>query len=100
MSVYIGPFYLPDRDIFILLAIFLLVIGWVMGVKLPIGDLTSLVYLSIIFLLMKGFVHPEKEGNLLILFLSGIFLSFFIPVTTLFLFIFLSVLLFRLVRLV
>lgn len=100
MSVYLGPFYLPDRDIFILLAITLLIAGWVFGIKPPIGDLTSLVYLSILFLLVKGFLHPEKEGNLLILFLTGIFLSFFVPVTILFLFVFLSVLFFRLVGLI
>lgn len=100
MSLYIGPLYFHDRDIFFLSGVILLIVGWVAGVKLPIGDLSTLLYITLLFLFVKSFVKSEQEGNLLVLFLSAMTLSFFVPITVVILFVFLGVVIFRLLKLI
>lgn len=99
MSLYIGPLYFHDRDVFLLLGIILLVAGWTAGVKLPIGELTTLLYIAILFLFIKSYIKSEHEGNLLVLFFSAILLSFFVPMTVIVLFISIGIVLFRLLKL-
>ncbi|MBI2616545.1 hypothetical protein HYW55_00225 [Candidatus Gottesmanbacteria bacterium] len=100
MSLYLGPFYFHDRDVFLLLGIALLVGGWLYKVELPFGSITTLIYLSILFLLIKGFIRSEKENTLLILFITSLLLTFFVPITITLLFIFFAVVIFRVLRLI
>ena len=79
MGYYIGSFYFDKRDLFILLAIILLLAGFRLGYPLPYFEYKNLIILSLLFLLGKGFLLTSYDSALFATFLVAALLTLFIP---------------------
>ena len=55
MGYYLGQFYFDKRDLFIVLAIIVLLAGYKFGYPLPYFEYKNLIILAILFLFAKGF---------------------------------------------
>ena len=90
MSLYIGPLYIRDADIFLIGAFVLSVIAIVQGYTLPLFDAKVFVMLTVIFLLARAVLPLVHSSLVYILFLAALLLSVYVPIATVFLFVFVS----------
>lgn len=79
MGYYFGQFYFDKRDLFILLAVILLLLGYKLGYPLPYFEYKSLIILTLLFLLAKGFLLTSYDSALFATFLVAAILTLFIP---------------------
>lgn len=79
MGYYIGQFYFDKRDIFLILAIILLVFAIRTHYPIPYFDTNHLFFLLIILLIAKGFVLPVYDSAIFVIFLIALFLTLFVP---------------------
>lgn len=100
MSIYLGKFYFDEKDFFVLMAVLALFIGWLKGLILPFIFYPETIFLLILFLLAKGFLIKTYESLIYIVFLSAFLLLNFFPLSLVFLYIILSFLFLRVMRLI
>lgn len=93
MGYYIGQFDFDKRDLYLVLAVGLLLIGNYFTFPLPFFSYQKLIFLTLIFLLVKGFLPVTADQTLLVLFLVAIFLTLFIPLFQVLIFVILSLVL-------
>jgi hypothetical protein len=77
MGYYFGQFYFEKRDLYLVLAVVLLLLGNYFAFPLPFFNYQKLIFLTLLFLLAKGFLPPTADAVLLILFMASAFLTFF-----------------------
>lgn len=100
MSFYLGPLYFEEKDILILAAAALLGYGWINNIPLPFISYPNLIVLMLLFLIARSFLLRTYESLIFIVFLTSIILLNFFPLSIVILFIFLSFLFFRLLKLI
>lgn len=100
MSFYLGPLYFEEKDLFIFLAIGLLVLGWINNLYLPFVSYPTLIILTIFVLLAKGLLLRTYESLIFIVFLSAIILSNFFPLPVIIFYVFFSFLFLRILRII
>jgi hypothetical protein len=90
MGYYLGQFYFEKRDLYLVLAIVLLLLGNYFAFPLPFFNYQKLIFLTLLFLLTKGFLPPTLDAILLILFMTSAFLSLFHPLFQVLIFVILA----------
>lgn len=100
MSFYLGPFYFEEKDLFLLLAIGLMVFGWANGLNLPFISYPTLVILTILFLVAKGLLLRTYESLIYVVFLIAVVLSNFFSLPMVIFYVFFSFLFLRLLKLI
>ena len=100
MSLYIGKFYFEEKDLFILIAILVLLVGWAKGLAFPFISYPGMIFLTFLFLLAKGLLIKTHESLIFIVFLSAILLLNFFPLSLVFLYIILNFFFLRLTRII
>jgi len=98
--MYIGPFYLDTKEIFLVLASILLGLAWWLGWSLWWFDKRALLTLVILMLMTKGLLPSIHNEAFFILAIVTIFLSLYLPVFQVVLFYFVSFLMFRLLKVI
>jgi|GEM_PF-490102 len=88
MSIYLGPLYFEEKDLFLLLALGLLIGGWLAGIYLPFISYPAVIIIVLLFLIAKGLTIKTHESLVLIIFLSAFILTNFfeLPIVILYLF--------------
>jgi len=79
MGYYIGQFYFEKRDLFLILAILILVGVLYSNYPIPFFDPKNLLVLTILFLFAKGLVLPTHDAAVFTTFLLALFLTLFFP---------------------
>ena len=100
MGYYLGQFYFDKRDIFILLAIVLLLAGYQFGFPLPYFSYQNLLFLTLLFLLAKGFLLSTYDSALFITFFTACVLTLFLPLFQVLLFLLLAFFFLRLFKVI
>jgi len=100
MGYYLGQFYIDKRDLFILLAIILLSLGYYLNFPLPYFSYQNLVLLTILFLLAKGFLLTTYDSAFFVTFLTACILTLFIPLFQVLLFLLLAFFFLRLLKVI
>jgi len=100
MAFYIGKFYFDKRDLFILVAIGLLLAGWRLGYPLPYFQYQNLIILAALFLLAKGFLLTSYDSALFVTFLVAVMLTLFIPLLQVLYFLALAFIFLRILRVI
>jgi hypothetical protein len=98
--MYIGPFYLDTKEIFLILAAVLLGLAWWLGWSLWWFDKRALLTLVILMLMTKGLLPSIHNEAFFILAIVTIFLSLYLPIFQVVLFYFVSFLMFRLLKVI
>ncbi|MBI5126942.1 hypothetical protein HZA76_00610 [Candidatus Roizmanbacteria bacterium] len=98
--MYIGPFYLDTKEIFLVLAAILLGLAWGLGWSLWWFDKRALLTLVILMLMTKGLLPSIHNEAFFILAIVTIFLSLYLPIFQVVLFYFVSFLMFRLLKVI
>lgn len=94
----LGPFYFQKRDLFILLAIGLLVWTIYFSISLPLFAPNKLLLLAVLFLLVKGALLPARDVAVFLVFLTSVFLTLFLPLFQVVLFLVFAFFLLKLLR--
>ena len=100
MSFYIGQFYFDKRDLFIVLAVGLLLAGFHFQYPLPYFQYQNLIILSLFFLLAKGFLLASYDSSLFAVFLAAIILTLFLPLLQVFYFLGLAFVFLRILKVI
>lgn len=98
--MYIGPFYLDTKEIFLILAAVLLGLAWSLGWSLWWFDKRALLTLVILMLMTKGLLPSIHNEAFFILAIVTIFLTLYLPIFQVVLFYFVSFLMFRLLKVI
>lgn len=98
--MYIGPFYLDTKEIFLILAAILLGLAWYFGWSLWWFDKRVLLTLAVLMLITKGLLPSIHNEAFFILAIVTIFISLYLPVFQVVLFYFVSFLMFRLLKVI
>jgi hypothetical protein len=98
--MYFGPFYFDTKEIFLIVASFLLGFAMLFGWSLLWFESQSLLTLVIIMLITKGLLPAIHNEAFFILAIIAIFLTLYIPIFHVIVFYFLSFLLFRLLKVI
>jgi hypothetical protein len=98
--MYIGPFFLDTKELFLLVAVVLLCVLLWLGIPLWWFDGYSLLTIAILALLIKGLLPAVHNEAFFTLTLITILLSLYLPFFHLVLFYILSFLFFRLLRVI
>lgn len=98
--MYIGPFYLDTKEIFLIIASILLGLAWFFGWSLWWFDKRSLLTLAILILMTKGLLPSIHNEAFFILAIVTIFASLYLPIFQVILFYFVSFLMFRLLKVI
>ena len=98
--MYIGPFYLDTKEIFLILAAILLGVAWFFGWPLWWFDKRALLTLVILMLITKGLLPSIHNEAFFILAIVTIFLSLYLPIFQVVLFYFVSFLMFRFLKVI
>lgn len=98
--MYIGPFYLDTKEIFLILAAVLLGLAWSLGWSLWWFDKRALLTLVILMLITKGLLPSIHNEAFFILAIVTIFLTLYLPIFQVVLFYFVSFLMFRLLKVI
>lgn len=98
--MYLGPFYLDTKEIFLILAIILLGLALYFGWPVFWFDKKVLLTLAVLFLLTKGLLPAIHNEAFLLLGLVTIFLTLYFPLFQVVLFFFVSFLFFRLLKVI
>lgn len=100
MGYYIGQFYLDKRDLFIILAVLLLLLGYRLNYPLPYFEYKNLIILSLLFLFGKGFLLTSYDSALFATFLTAIMMTLFFPLLQILYFLALAFIFLRLLRVI
>ncbi|MBI3620226.1 hypothetical protein HY214_03745 [Candidatus Roizmanbacteria bacterium] len=98
--MYLGPFYLDTKEIFLILAAFLVALAWFFCWDIVWFDKKSLLTIIILVLLTKGLLPAIHNEAFFILAIVTVFLTLYLPVFSVVLFYFLSFVLFRLLKVI
>lgn len=98
--MYIGPFYLDTKEIFLILAAILLGCATFFGWPLWWFDTKILLTMVILMLITKGLLPAIHNEAFFILAIITIFLTLYLPVFHVVLFYFVSFILFRLLKVI
>lgn len=98
--MYLGPFYINTKEIFLILAILLLACALFFNWPLWWFDAKTLLTLSILILFTKGLLPAIHNEAFFVLALVTMFLSLFLPVFQVILFYFISFILFRVLKVI
>ena len=98
MSFYLSKFYFDKRDLFIILAVALLLLGNHLDYPLPYFEYKNLIILTLLFLLGKGFLLTTYDSALFTTFFVAIILTLFIPLLQVLYFLALSFIFLRLFK--
>ncbi len=98
--MYIGPFYLDTKEIFLILAALLVGVAMLFGWNLVWFDKTTLFTLIILILLTKGLLPAIHNEAFFILAIIAVFLTLYLPLFEVVLFYLISFLLFRLLKVI
>ena len=98
MGYYLGKFYFDKRDLFILIAVAFLLIGYKFDYPLPYFEYKNLIILTLLFLLGKGFLLTTYDSALFTTFLTAIILTLYIPLLQVLYFLALSFIFLRLFK--
>ncbi len=98
--MYLGPFYLDTKEIFLILVAILLGLAWYFGWSIYWFDKRILLTIVILMLITKGLLPAIHNEAFFILAIVTIFLTLYLPVFQVVLFYFLSFVLFRLLRVI
>lgn len=98
--MYIGPFYLDTKEIFLILAAILITAMNFLGVHLYWFDMKALLTIILLMLITKGLLPAIHNEAFFILAIVTIFLTLFLPIFQVVLFYFISFLLFRLLKVI
>lgn len=100
MSLYLGPLYFEEKDIYTILALLLLIGGWFFGLWLPLVSYPTLILLIFLFLIAKGLTIKTHENLVYIIFLTAFILSTFLDITIVVLYALLSFLFCRFLKMI
>ncbi|QQG44490.1 MAG: hypothetical protein HYW86_01060 [Candidatus Roizmanbacteria bacterium] len=98
--MYIGPFYLDTKEIFLILASLLIGAAMFFGWPMWWFDKSVLLTIVILMLITKGLLPAIHNEAFFILAIATIFLTLYLPVFHVVLFYFISFLLFRLLKVI
>ncbi|MCS7093216.1 MAG: hypothetical protein NZL96_02200 [Patescibacteria group bacterium] len=98
--MYIGPFYFDTKEIFLILAVILLILSYFFGWSLWWFDKRTLLTILIIIVITKGLLPSIHNEAFFILGIVTVFLSLYLPIFQLILFYFISFILFRLLKVI
>ena len=98
MGYYLGKFYLEKKDFFLVLAVLLLWATIHFAYPLPLFDPQNLLILTIIFLIAKGLVLPTHNTVVFVTFLTALFLTLFLPIFQVIIFLVLAFIFLRLLK--
>jgi hypothetical protein len=98
--MYLGPFYLDTKEIFLILATFLIVAASFFGWSLYWFDRRTLLTIIILMLVTKGLLPSIHNEAYFVLAIVTIFLTLYLPIFQVILFYLLSFLLFRLLKVI
>jgi hypothetical protein len=87
MSFYLGPLYFEEKDLFLLLALGLLVGGWLKDIKLPFISYPPLIILVFLFLVAKGLLVRSYETLIYLIFLTAFILTNFLTLSAVILYV-------------
>ncbi|MBM3209545.1 hypothetical protein FJZ40_04625 [Candidatus Shapirobacteria bacterium] len=100
MSIYLGPLYFEEKDLFLLLALGLLIGGWLAGIYLPFISYPAVIIIVLLFLIAKGLTIKTHESLVLIIFLSAFILTNFLELSVVILYLFFSFLFLRALKII
>lgn len=98
--MYIGPFYLDTKEIFLILAAVIVGFAMYFGWNIYWFDKQVLLTIIILMLVTKGLLPAIHNEAFFILAIVTIFLTLYLPVFQVVLFYFISFLLFRLLKVI
>jgi len=98
--MYIGPFYLDTKEIFLILAALFIAAASLFGWSLYWFDKRTLLTIVILMLITKGLLPSIHNEAYFILAIVTIFLTLFLSIFHVILFYFLSFLLFRMLKVI
>lgn len=98
--MYIGPFYLDTKEIFLFLSAILIGFAHFFGLSMSWFNSTDLFVLVVILLLTKGLLPSIHNEAFFILGIVSVFLTLFFSIFQVLIFYFLSFLLFRLLKVI
>lgn len=98
--MYFGPFYLDTKEIFLLVASFLLGFALLFGWEIWWFDKQVLLTIVILFLITKGLLPAIHNEAFFILAIITIFLTLYLPIFQVVLFYLLSFLFFRVLKVI
>lgn len=98
--MYIGPFYLDTKEIFLILAALLIGAASFFGWSLWWFDTKTLLTIVVLMLVTKGLLPAIHNEAFFILAIATIFLTLYLSVFHVVLFYFISFILFRLLRVI
>jgi hypothetical protein len=98
--MYIGPFYLDTKEIFLIVAALLLALASFFGWGLYWFDKRTLLTIVVLLLITKGLLPSIHNEAYFILAIVTIFLTLILPIFQVILFYFISFLLFRLLKVI
>lgn len=100
MSLYLGPFYFDEKDIFLWLAVIIIAVGWLAGLPLPWLDYQKLMVLVLLFLVAKGLLVKTYDSFIFLVFLLAWLVSFFYSLTVVILFVIFSFAFLRVLKII
>ncbi|GIW63460.1 MAG: hypothetical protein KatS3mg091_262 [Patescibacteria group bacterium] len=98
--MYIGPFFIDTKEIFLILATILVVLARYLNWQLWWFDSSALLTILILILLTKGLLPALHNENFLILSLAAVFLTIYLSVFQVILFFIIGFALFRIFRII
>lgn len=100
MGYYIGQFYFDKRELFLILALILLGVAIFVGYPIPVFKGSQLFVLLLLLLFSKAIIPSSKDTPIFLTFLGAVFLTLFFPFFTVILFIFISFLTLKILRVI
>jgi hypothetical protein len=94
----IGPFWFDSKEMFLVLAAILVALSYYFHWSIPFFDQKTLFVLIVLFLTIKGLLPSIHNENFLILGIITVFLSLYLSLFQIVLFFFVSLILFRVLR--
>ena len=98
--MYFGPFFFDTKEIFLIIASFLIGFALLFGWEIWWFDKQVLLTMVILMLITKGLLPAIHNEAFFILAVISIFLTLYLPVFQVVIFYFLSFLLFRLLKVI
>ena len=98
MSLYLGPFYLRDGDLFVLTAVALILISLGLGITLPLIGTVPFLFLVILFLVARGMLPVASEASIFVVFLTALLASVLVPFSVVLLYIVISFTILKLLK--
>jgi len=98
--MYIGPFYFDTKEVFLVLAAFLLGLAMFFNWPLWWFDKTSLFTITLLILITKGMLPAIHNEAFFVLALLAIFFTLYLSIFQVILFYFLGFIVFRLIKVI